>query len=157
MSGRLVTAWTGAVGILLFGAGLWVSPIPRATDAVIVRAPATSELAEQSMGEPTELRSNPFREDRGPAAVRYRPLDSTSAHPVAPADDYVPAPDLLLEGLVAGPLGGAIVRGVPAVHEAVLIRVGESAHGLQITAIRGDTVWLSGLGSTWQLPLRRPW
>jgi hypothetical protein len=97
---------------------------------------------------------NAFRIDRKPTDVLYNPWE-----PSAPPPPPVPpraVPQLVLAGLV-GPPWNALLEGVPGRETGVLLALGEELNGITFAALRGDTVLLSGLDTTWTLTARRAW
>jgi hypothetical protein len=92
--------------------------------------------------------TDPFRLERRPTAVRYRPDLEGVAPPAKP-----PKPELVLDGLV-GP--AAILDGIPG-HSATIVHVGDTVGGLRIRRIGRDTAIVSGADTTWRLTLRHAW
>src|SRR5438093_9971315 len=87
-----------------------------------------------------------FRLDRKPADVVYNPWEPTA--PVSRPAPQRSLPRLGLAGLV-GPPWNALIEGVPGRESGLLLKVGEEVNGITFVAVRGDTVLLSGLDTTW--------
>ena len=98
---------------------------------------------------------DPFRLDRHPATVAYRPeLDGA---PPPPSPPKPPHPALTLTGIVGGPPWEALLSGVPGREGSVLVRTGDTLGSLKIRAVGRDTVVVQGVDTTWRLTLVRPW
>ena len=93
--------------------------------------------------------TDPFRLERKPAAVAYRPDLEGVAPPPKP-----PKPQLVLEGLVGG---AALIDGAPGHPATTIVHVGDTLGGLRIRRIDRDTVIVSGSDTTWRLTLRHAW
>jgi hypothetical protein len=93
--------------------------------------------------------TDPFRIERKPAAVAYRPDLEGVAPPPKP-----PKPQLVLEGLVGG---AALIDGAPGHPATAIVHVGDTLGGLRIRRIDRDTVIVSGSDTTWRLTLRHAW
>jgi hypothetical protein len=93
--------------------------------------------------------TDPFRLDRRPTSVPYRPDLEGVAPPPKPAK-----PVLVLAGLVGN---AAVVDGVPGHSETAIVHVGDTLGGLRIRRIGRDTVLISGADTTWRLTLRHAW
>jgi hypothetical protein len=93
--------------------------------------------------------SDPFRLDRHPASVAYRPDLEGVAPPPKP-----PKPALALAGLVGE---AALIDGVPGRSGTAIVRAGDTLGGLRIRRIGRDTVLISGADTTWRLTLRHAW
>jgi hypothetical protein len=93
--------------------------------------------------------SDPFRLDRRPASVAYRPDLEGVAPPPKPAK-----PQLALAGLVGG---AALLDGVPGHPATAIVQAGDTLGGLRIRRIGRDTVTVSGADTTWRLTLRHAW
>ena len=64
-------------------------------------------------------------------------------------------PQLVLRGLVGGPILEAIVEGLPGVDGAAVMRTGEMVAGITLRAVRRDTAILVAKDTTWKLTVRR--
>ena len=96
------------------------------------------------------LRKAPFRPDGSPSPIAYDP--ARVDHPV---DAYAPPkPGLVLTGVLEGPLPAAVLNGVPGHEGSVLFAVGESLAGLKLRSIKGGTVTITGMDTTWVLTVR---
>ncbi len=93
--------------------------------------------------------TDPFRLDRHPSSVPYRPdLEGVAPSPKPPK------PALALEGLVGN---AALLDGVPGRSATAIVHVGDTLGGLKIRRIGRDTVVVSGADTTWRLTLRHVW
>jgi hypothetical protein len=93
--------------------------------------------------------TDPFRLDRRPSSVPYRPDLEGIAPPAKP-----PKPALGLGGLVGN---AALVDGVPGRGTTAIVHTGDTLGGLRIRRIGRDTVIVTGADTTWRLTLRRAW
>jgi hypothetical protein len=93
--------------------------------------------------------TDPFRLDRHPASVAYRPDLEGVAPPPKP-----PKPQLVLEGLVGG---AALIDGAPGHPATTIVHVGDTLGGLRIRRVGRDTVIVTGADTIWRLTLRRAW
>jgi hypothetical protein len=93
--------------------------------------------------------TDPFRLDRRPALVAYRPDLEGVAPPLKP-----PKPSLVVSGLVGS---AALLDGVPGRSTTVIMHAGDTLGGLRLRRITHDTVIVSGSDTTWRLTLRRTW
>jgi hypothetical protein len=93
--------------------------------------------------------TDPFRLDRRPAPVRYRP-DLEGVVPTPKAVE----PALVLEGVVGN---AALLDGAPGHGETAIVHVGDTLGGLRVRRISRDTVLISGADTTWRLTLRQAW
>lgn len=154
-------AWALAAGAGLAAIAAWSTAapsMPRATLKTypLLRSPTpldTTGLAAAA----AQLRDrDPFRWERKPTTVRYNPWE-----PLKPAEPNVSSkpsrPPLALVGILGGPPWTALLEGIPGRVGGALLRVGEEAGGIRLLDVRGDTVRLSGLDTTWVLTPRRPW
>jgi hypothetical protein len=93
--------------------------------------------------------TDPFRLDRRPASVAYRPdLEGVAPSP-KPAK-----PQPVLAGLVGDV---ALLDGVPGHAATAIVHAGDTIGGLRIRRIGRDTVIISGADTTWRLTLRHAW
>ena len=96
---------------------------------------------------------DPFRLDRKPSDVAYSPgMESAPPSPPKP-----PRPALAVVGIVGGPPWEALVEGIPGRQGSVLVRRGDTLSGLRVRSITKDIVRISGMDTTWTLPVRRAW
>jgi hypothetical protein len=93
--------------------------------------------------------TDPFRLDRRPASVAYRPDLEGVAPPPKPAK-----PQLILAGLV-GP--AALLDGVPGRSATSIVHSGDTLGGLRIRRVGRDTVVVTAADTTWRLTLRHAW
>jgi hypothetical protein len=93
--------------------------------------------------------ADPFRLDRRPALVRYRPDLEGVVPPPKP-----PKPTLVLEGLVGH---AALLDGVPGRSATVIVHARDTLGGLLIQRVSRDTVVVSSADTTWRLTLRHAW
>lgn len=93
--------------------------------------------------------TDPFRLDRRPSSVPYRPDLEGVAPPPKP-----PKPALALEGLVGN---AALIDGVPGRSTTAIVHAGDTLGGLRIRRIGRDTVVVSAPDTTWRLTLRHAW
>ena len=90
----------------------------------------------------------PFRPDGRPSRVAYDP-----ARTVVP--DYAPPkPVLVVSGLVDGAVPLVVLEGVPGRDGPVLLGVGDTLAGLKIRRIKGGSVTITGMDTTWVLTVR---
>jgi hypothetical protein len=148
--GLLVVA-TGLATLATVG---WYAGAPRA-----MPGPRTSmgDVADVGVAVPESIdaaarvaaATDPFRLDRRPASVAYRPDLEGVAPPPKPAK-----PQLVLEGLVGG---AALIDGAPGHPATAIVHVGDTLGGLRIRRIGRDTVIVSDADTTWRLTLRHAW
>lgn len=132
-----------------------VAPAPafgRAT-AVVPIAPDTLRIAADRVAE-----TDPFRLDRHPAAVAYRPELEGMPQTVSRS----PRPPLVVQGIVGlGSAGrarwGGLLGGIPGRDGAVLVHAGDTVGGLTVRRVGRDTVVVSGSDTTWRLTVRQAW
>jgi hypothetical protein len=101
------------------------------------------------------IEADPFRLDRRPAPVRYRPELEGAGAPAPPPSP--PKPVLVLRGIVGGPPWDAMIDGIPGRQGAVLVHRGDTLGGLTVSVIQRDTVIIHGADTTWRLSIRRSW
>jgi hypothetical protein len=97
----------------------------------------------------TVAQTDPFRLDRQPASIPYRPDLEGVIPPPKP-----PKPQPVLAGLVGAT---ALLDGVPGHAATAIVHAGDTLGGLRIRRITRDTVIVSGSDTTWRLTLRRAW
>lgn len=126
-------------------AGAWASEslVGAASDVGAPR-PESIDVAAARVAE-----TDPFRIERKPAAVAYRPDLEGVAPPPKP-----PKPQLVLEGLVGG---AALIDGAPGHPATAIVHVGDTLGGLRIRRVGRDTVVVTGADTTWRLTLRQAW
>lgn len=95
---------------------------------------------------------NPFRLHRSRATRRFG--ESVQQAPAEVAAS--PPPELTLVGVV-GPPWVALVEGLPGRQTAVAIVQGTGVDDFMIEAVRGDTVVITGLDTTWTLIPKVTW
>ena len=134
------------VGKMSFGSELHsLMAAPRPT------APERSDLLVASAE--TLVTRDPFRLDRRPSATAYSPgLETGPPPPPRP-----PRPPLAVTGIVGGPPWEALVEGIPGRAGSVLVRRGDTLSGLRVRSISKDTVRITGMDTTWKLPVRKAW
>jgi hypothetical protein len=99
--------------------------------------------------------ADPFRLDRHPSTVAYRP--ELEGVPPAPPPPVPPKPALTLAGLVGGPTWAALVDGIPGRDGSTLVHVGDVVGALRVRNVSPAGVTISGMDTTWHLTLKRPW
>jgi hypothetical protein len=97
-----------------------------------------------------------FRPDRRPPALAFDP-GGTQPAGGEPAPSAQPRPQLAVSGIVWGAEPAAIVDGLPGAEGSVVLRRGEASGGIRVRRIELGRVILSGLDTTWTLPVRNPW
>lgn len=117
--------------------------VARVTDAGVPPAESIDGAARVAAA------TDPFRLDRHPTSVPYRPELEGVAPPPKP-----PKPSLALEGLVGN---AALIDGVPGRTVTAIVHAGDTLGWLRIRRIGRDTVIVSGVDTTWRLTLRRAW
>jgi hypothetical protein len=136
--------WSIAAATLFGGVVIWrATPLASAALARPALRPAPRWMDDQdaeglARAGAALSEADPFRLDRQPAAVRYRPeleAPAGAAPPPAP-----PKPALVLRGIVGGPPWDAMLDGVPGRPGAVLVHRGDTLGGLTVSAISRDTV-----------------
>jgi hypothetical protein len=91
----------------------------------------------------------PFRPDGRPSRVAYDPARTATP-------DYAPPkPALTVSGLVDGAVPLVVLEGVPGRDGPVLLGVGDTLAGLKIRRIKGGSVTITGMDTTWVLTIRR--
>ena len=157
---RVVAAWAAA-GVVVAGCvGAWRVAAPTPATGDVAPRPTIASMKPASMRDPAKaavaLRDrDPFRVDRRPTDVRYNPWEP--AGPVAPPPARAPRPALSIGGIVGGPPWNALVQGIPGREGGALLSVGDTISGIRVVRITRDTVYLSGLDTTWALTQRRTW
>lgn len=156
----LSAAWALAAVGALTTIGAWATAVPTlppvaAADVPSASQPTPRDTSGLAAAAAATRRRDPFRLERRPANVRYDPWA-----PVLPAGPTPPAPRrpaLALVGLLGGPPWQALVEGIPGREGGVLLRLGDSVNGFEFRTLRGDTVVVAGLDTTWTLTPRRAW
>jgi hypothetical protein len=148
--------WTAAALVVLVAARVYR---PRAYAPA--RPAAIAPLRPLASARPDSLAAwaerftdaDPFRLERRPADVAYRPeLEGAPPPPPGP-----PKPALALQGILGGPPWEAIVEGLPGREGGVVVRVGDRAGALLVRRVTRDTVVIAGLDTTWTLTMRSAW
>jgi hypothetical protein len=93
--------------------------------------------------------TDPFRLERRPAAVAYRPDLEGVAPPPKP-----PRPKLILDGIVGR---AALLDGIPGQSSTAILHAGDTLGGLRVRHVGRDTVVVTGADTTWRLTLRQAW
>lgn len=96
---------------------------------------------------------NVFRINRRPSDVQF----GTPDMPVMANPQPVPYSGIALKGVVGGPPWKAILSGVPAKPENVVVEVGDTLVGLRVQRIKSNQIVLTGKDSTFTLTLQRTW
>jgi hypothetical protein len=143
-----------AVGFATLAGVGWCASVPRS--ASTLRA-GIGDVADIGVAAPESVdaaarvvaATDPFRLDRHPASVAYRPELEGVAPPPKP-----PKPQLVLEGLVGG---AALIDGAPGHPATAIVHAGDTLGGLCIRRVGRDTVIVTGADTTWRLTLRRTW
>mgnify|MGYP007135474208 CR=1 FL=1 len=125
------------------GASVSASSAGTARD-VGVAPPESIDVAAARVAE-----TDPFRLERKPASVAYRPDLEGVAPPPKP-----PKPRPVLDEIVGG---AALLDGVPGQTSTAILRVGDTLGGLRIRRVGRDTVVVTGADTTWRLTLRQAW
>jgi hypothetical protein len=119
------------------------APLPRLerlpTDSVSVWAQAAASR-------------NPFRFHRSPAAVRFGTLSAPVVEPERPG-----LPTLALLGTIGGPPWQGVVAGFPGQSTSLVVRSGQQVDGFRVRAITRDSAVITGMDTTWNLVVSRPW
>jgi len=152
-----VTLWFSALVMSGIGMAIMLHRPPRTE--LPYRVPTAKALMAPVANEPavrTVVAVNPFRLDRSPAPLRFRPGASIAAPGLVPSPSMVTRPVLLLRA-IAGPPWEAVVEGIPGRNEPVVLREGDRMGDLLIRAIGRDTVVVSGMDTTWYLTLSQSW
>jgi hypothetical protein len=147
----LLAAAMGCATLAVVG---WCASVPR--NAATPRT-GIGDVADVGVAAPQLIDSaahevaatDPFRLDRHPASVAYRPELEGVAPPPKP-----PKPQLVLEGLVGG---AALIDGAPGHPATAIVHAGDTLGGLRIRHVGRDTVIVTGADTTWRLTLRRAW
>jgi len=157
---RNVPASAAVWTLLLSGVGclawaVFEQPGRLAAVAAPRRAEATPSMpapyAAESLAEVAAGR-DPFRSDRREASAPY---DATHATvPLAPAP---PRPELILSGIVWGPVPEAVLEGLPGIDGPRVVRVGDVVARLTVKSIDPSRVVIAGMDTTWTLKVREPW
>jgi hypothetical protein len=143
-----------AVGLATLAVVGWCASAPRAAAASRTSIGAIADIAlapPESIDAAARVaaETDPFRLDRRPASVAYRPDLEGVAPPPKP-----PKPQLVLEGLVGG---AALIDGAPGHPTTAIVHVGDTLGALRIRHIGRDTVIVSGADTTWRLTVRHAW
>jgi hypothetical protein len=143
-----------AVGFATLAILGWCASVPRSATTprtgigdvadIGVAAPESIDAAARVVAA-----TDPFRLDRHPASVAYRPDLEGVAPPPKP-----PKPQLVLEGVVGG---AALIDGAPGHPATAIVHVGDTLGGLRIRRVGRDTVIVLGADTTWRLTVRRAW
>jgi hypothetical protein len=155
-----VTAWAIAITLIANAIDAWTPTRTAAyrtpTQRVVPGLPTITN-ARQLAQRTTLLRNrNPFRLERMPTTRRFGmpepPPGGAIAQPAVPA-----VPVLTLAGILGGPPWSAIIEGIPGRETGVMLREGESAHGIRLEWIRRDSARISAADTAWVVTLKRPW
>jgi hypothetical protein len=125
------------------GASVRASGAGTASD-VGVAPPESIDVAAARVAE-----TDPFRLERKPASVAYKPELEGVAPPPKP-----PKPRPVLDGIVGG---AALLDGIPGQTATAILHVGDTLGGLRVRRIGRDTVVVTGADTTWRLTLRQAW
>jgi hypothetical protein len=144
----------GTVGLATLAVVGWCASAPRGAAAP---RPGIGTIADARIAPPESIdaaaraaaETDPFRLDRRPASVAYRPDFEGVAPPPKPLK-----PQLVLEGLVGA---AALIDGAPGHPTTAIVHVGDTLGALRIRHIGRDTVIVSGSDTTWRLTLRHAW
>jgi len=102
------------------------------------------------------IEADPFRIERTPAKVAYRPEAENTMPPPAPPP-APPKPVLVLTGIVGGPPWEAVIEGLPGREGSVVVRAGQVVAGLSVKEISSAGAVVQGADTVWHLTVRRPW
>ncbi len=97
--------------------------------------------------------ADPFRAGRHPSPIAYQPTRDGAPPPPPRAT----RPGLAVSGIIGGPPWSAVLEGVPGREGGSVVRTGDTLGGLQVRAVRRDTVVVIGMDTTWRLTVRRAW
>lgn len=100
---------------------------------------------------------DPFRLDRHPASVPYRPELDGVAVAAPPPPPKPPKPHLAVAGILGGPPWTALLDSVPGREGSVLVKRGDTLGGLKIRSVGRDTVVVQGVDTLWKLVVKQPW
>jgi hypothetical protein len=120
----------------------------------VAGAPALPRMARAASADTLQaaaediIDGNLFRADRSSAEAAITAVPATIGVPTVSTK-----PRLVLRGMLGGPPWDVIVDGVPGHDGALVIRVGQTAAGLTVRALRRDTVIVRGFDTTWALTL----
>jgi hypothetical protein len=148
----LLVAASGLVSIAVVG---WFTSTPTRAAAAARVAPSSlvdvgvAPAESIDVAAQTVAKTDPFRLDRRPASVAYRPELEGVVPPPKP-----PKPALVLEGLVGST---ALLDGVPGRSGTAIVHAGDTLGGLRVKHIGRDTVIVSGADTIWRLTVRRTW
>jgi hypothetical protein len=132
----------------------WYASAPRRARAIQATASSAIGLGPtpaESIDSAARLvaETDPFRLDRRPASVPYRPDLEGVAPPPKP-----PKPVPVLTGLVGK---AALLDGVPGRSATAIVHAGDTLGGLTVRRIARDTVVVTGADTTWRLTVRHAW
>jgi hypothetical protein len=136
----------------------WRDSVPAVVAApmpVVARAPVSVVVSPETLTAVGQrvAAADPFRLDRHPAAVPYRPDSDAVAAPVI----RTPRPSLVLQGIVGGKRWAGLVAGIPGREGAVLVHAGDTLGGLTVRRVGPDTVVVGASDTTWRLTVRQAW
>ena len=149
--------WLAAATMLVAAAVRWrtVEPPPSSADAMFLVLPATAPLiSPDSVATAARvlIAGDPFRIDRRPAKVRFRPdAERTDTSP------RTARPALRLTGILGGSPWQAVLEGLPGRAGSVVVHEGELVEGFLVGSVRYDTVVVHGADTTWVLTVTQPW
>jgi hypothetical protein len=144
----------GAVVFTALACIEWVANVPSRgglTRAVIELVSDDGVAPAESIDAAARIvaQTDPFRLDRRPSSVPYRPDLEGVAPPPKP-----PKPPLALEGLVGN---AALLDGVPGRGVTAIVHAGDTLGGLRVRRIGRDTVIVTGADTSWRLTVRHVW
>ena len=135
-------AWWVAIPMDFVAPGQSIPPTPRSA-----RALDTSGLGAAT----SSLRTrDPFRIERKPARLQFTLSMPIPAAAVRVAVPPPPRPLLAIVGLIGGPPWSVVIDGLPTGPGAVGGET-DSGKALRLVRVRGDTVVLAGMDTTWTL------
>jgi hypothetical protein len=156
-----ITLWALALAAgAMAGIGWRRAAPPSTSDASVVPAepPAPRTFGAESLTTAARrvVVRDPFRLDRRPAAVAYRP--ELEGVPLPPPPPRAPRPALAVGGILGRPGSwAALLAGVPGREGSVLVRPGDVLGELVVRSVGPDTVVVRGADTTWRLGVRRTW
>lgn len=162
MKGRRLeaTLWLLALTLVCWSAfrGSRLRPAAQATAVTLPGAaaiPAAFPLERLFVAATTAAETDPFRLERHPSAVPYKP--GFEGAPPPPPPPRPPRPNLALSGTIGGPPWAALIEGMPGREGSILVRQGDLLGDFRIALVTRDSVIVEGADTTWNLKLKRVW
>lgn len=153
---RFIRALLVALTAILLGRALQstMSELPGLVERTSPPRRARAPIADETRADPDSLsraitRRNPFRMDRGPAAVAFD-VSRTEGSTPAPSS----RPTLAVSGVILGIRMAAIVEGLPGTQGPRLLSVGERFGEFVLRSASTERVVVATRDTTWTLPVR---